>query len=69
NDNTSIVGRQIIWDMQPQGGGAYGGGRIWAPDQDKTYRSKMSLNGNRLKVEGCVLGGAICRGQTWSRVN
>ena len=67
NDNQSIVGRAIIWDMQPQGGGEYRGGRIWAPDQDKTYNSKMSLSGNRLEVEGCVA--VFCRGQTWTRIN
>ena len=67
NDNQSIVGRQMIWDMQAKGGGSYSGGKIWAPDADKTYRSKMSLNGNSLKVSGCV--GPICRGQTWTRVN
>ncbi|MEL6913371.1 MAG: DUF2147 domain-containing protein [Pseudomonadota bacterium] len=69
NDNTSIVGRQIIADMSPNGGGAYSGGTIWAPDNDRTYRSKMQLSGNSLEVEGCVLGGAICRGQTWTRLN
>jgi uncharacterized protein (DUF2147 family) len=60
------IGRQMIWGMSPKGGGAYGGGKIWAPDRDKTYNSKMALSGDRLKVEGCVLG--ICRGQTWRRV-
>ncbi|MFP7673641.1 DUF2147 domain-containing protein [Marivita sp. S0852] len=60
------IGRQMIWAMKPQGGGAYKGGKIWAPDRDKTYNSKMTLKGNQLTVEGCVLG--ICRGQTWTRV-
>ena len=59
-------GKQMIWDMIPEGGGAYDNGKIWAPDRDKTYNSKMTLNGNSLKVEGCLLG--ICRGQTWTRV-
>ena len=61
------VGKRMLWAMKPQGGGAYSGGKIWAPDRDKTYNSKMTLSGNTLKVEGCVLG--ICRGQTWTRVN
>ncbi|MEM9436281.1 MAG: DUF2147 domain-containing protein [Pseudomonadota bacterium] len=69
NDNTDIVGRQIITDMSPNGGGTYSGGTIWAPDQDRNYRAKMQLSGNSLEVEGCVLGGAICRGQTWARLN
>ncbi|MBY5932102.1 DUF2147 domain-containing protein [Tateyamaria omphalii] len=67
SDNTSIKGKRMIWDMKSKGNGSYAGGRIWAPDVDKTYRSKMSLNGNALKVSGCV--GPICRGQTWTRLN
>ena len=53
--------------LQAKGGGSYSGGKIWAPDTDKTYRSKMTLSGNALKVSGCV--GPICRGQTWTRLN
>ncbi|WP_415920994.1 DUF2147 domain-containing protein [Tateyamaria sp. SN6-1] len=64
--DTSSTGKRMIWDMEAKGGGSYSGGRIWAPDVDKTYRSKMSLNGNSLKVSGCV--GPICRGQTWTRI-
>ncbi|WP_299621467.1 DUF2147 domain-containing protein [uncultured Tateyamaria sp.] len=67
SDDTSSQGKRIIWDMKVKGDGSYSGGRIWAPDVDKTYRSKMSLNGNALKVSGCV--GPICRGQTWTRLN
>ena len=66
--DTPNNGRQIIWDMQAQGDGAYGKGKVWAPDRDKTYNSKMQLNGNSLAISGCVLG--ICRdGGTWTRVN
>ena len=67
SDDTSSEGKPIIWDMKAKGNGSYSGGKIWAPDVDKTYRSKMSLNGNSLKVSGCV--GPIYRGQTWKRVN
>ena len=59
------VGRQMIWDMVPAGNGAYVDGKIWAPDRDKVYNSKMTLSDDRLKVEGCFIG--ICRGQTWAR--
>ena len=61
------IGRQIVWDMVPEGDGAYSGGKIWSPDRDKTYSGKMQLTGNGLAVSGCVLG--ICRdGGTWMRV-
>ncbi len=61
------IGKRIIWDMKAKGGGAYGDGKVWSPDRDKTYSSKMALSGNGLAISGCVLG--ICRdGGTWSRV-
>ncbi|MCX7646132.1 MAG: DUF2147 domain-containing protein [Rhodobacteraceae bacterium] len=63
------IGRQIVWDMEAQGNGQYANGKIWAPDRDKTYRSKMELSGNTLSVSGCVLGGAICRSQEWTRAD
>ncbi|HQU69877.1 MAG TPA: DUF2147 domain-containing protein [Albidovulum sp.] len=62
------VGKKIVWDMVPEGDGAYGSGKVWAPDRDKTYNSKMALSGNTLSVSGCVLGGMICRASDWSRV-
>ncbi|PWE30500.1 DUF2147 domain-containing protein [Maritimibacter sp. 55A14] len=62
------VGKRMVWDMKPQGGGAYGDGKIWAPDRDKVYDSRMELSGDTLTVKGCVLGGLICRGQDWKRV-
>lgn len=58
------VGRRIIWDMRPQGDNAYAKGKIYSPDRDKTYNSRMQLDGDRLTVKGCVLG--VCRdGGTW----
>jgi len=62
------IGKKIIWDMQARGDGAYGGGKVWAPDRDKTYSSKMQLHGDTLSIKGCIL--FICRdGGTWTRVN
>lgn len=62
------TGRKIIWDMKADGNGKYSGGKVWSPDRDKTYKSKLELSGNTLAVKGCVLG--ICRdGGKWSRVN
>jgi uncharacterized protein (DUF2147 family) len=61
------IGRQIVWDMVADGEGSYRDGKIWAPDRDKTYRSKMELTGDTLSVSGCVLGGMICRASEWTR--
>ena len=61
------IGKRIIWNMKPKGDGKYGGGKIWSPDRDKTYASKLELVGDMLKVSGCVF--VVCRdGGTWTRV-
>jgi len=60
------IGRNIISATQPKGDGEYTG-KVWSPDRDKTYNSRLRLSGDTLKVQGCVLG--ICRdGGTWRRV-
>ncbi|MEO0958668.1 MAG: DUF2147 domain-containing protein [Pseudomonadota bacterium] len=63
------IGRRILWDMEPDGENAWDGGKVWAPDDDKTYSGKMELkSADTLELSGCVLGGLICRGQDWARV-
>jgi uncharacterized protein (DUF2147 family) len=59
------IGKKIVWDMVPKGNGKYAG-MVWAPDRDKTYKSKMVLKGNKLSVKGCIV--FICRGSDWTRV-
>lgn len=61
------LGRAIVWNMEPQGNGAYAKGKVYAPDRDKTYNAKMALRGNALGVSGCVIG--ICRESEWTRIN
>lgn len=62
------IGKKLVWDMVPNGNGAYGSGKIWQPSTGKVYKSKMSLSGgNTLKVSGCVA--MFCKKQTWTRVN
>ena len=60
------LNKRMLWDMKADGDGEYSGGKIWAPDREKTYNSKMQLSGSQLVVKGCVFG--VCRGQTWSRL-
>ena len=64
---SDAIGKRMIWDMTADGNGNYTGGKIWAPDRDKVYKSKMALSGSNLSVSGCVL--VVCREQNWTRVN
>ena len=60
------IGRNIISETVPVGDGEYEG-KVYSPDRDKTYNSKLELQGDRLEVSGCVM--FICRdGGTWKKV-
>ncbi|NKB61793.1 MAG: DUF2147 domain-containing protein [Gammaproteobacteria bacterium] len=67
NPDYEHLGKLIVWDMEDHGDGTYSGGKIWAPDEDKIYKSKMRKEGDKLIVKGCIL--FICRGQDWIPVN
>lgn len=60
------LGKLIIKDMEPDGDTKFSGGTIWDPEEDKTYKSKLVVNGNSLQVDGCIL--FICKDQHWTRV-
>jgi uncharacterized protein (DUF2147 family) len=63
--DTPNIGRQLIWDTVPTGGGEYRG-RVYSPDRDQEYNSRLQLTGDSLSVSGCFLG--ICReGGVWTR--
>jgi uncharacterized protein (DUF2147 family) len=61
-------GKTLVIDMAPQGDGAYEG-KVWRPSNDKIYYGTIQLNGNSMRLAGCVAGGLICSKQTWKRVN
>ena len=61
------IGRQIVIDMVPAGGGDYTGS-VWRPSNDKIYVGKMNVSGDALILKGCVAGGLICASQGWARV-
>lgn len=65
---TDVIGKNAVYDLVAQGGGKYEG-KAWKPSNNKTYKGSGTLNGDTLKVGGCVLGGLICLKQTWNRVN
>ncbi len=65
---TPNVGREMIWDLRPAGGGKYGNGRILVPVMGADFPVEMTLAGDTLSLRACNALG-ICRSQTWSRAN
>jgi len=64
-----IVGLRMIYGMKASGGSEWTG-QLYNFQDGKVYTGKMTLAGpSSLSLSGCVLGGLICRAQTWTRVN
>jgi uncharacterized protein (DUF2147 family) len=61
------LGKTLVIDMVPQGGGAYEG-QVWRPSNNKLYIGKMDVGGDALRLRGCVAGGLLCSSQNWARV-
>lgn len=43
-------------------------GKILNTDNGKVYSGEAILTGAGLRLQGCVLGGLICSGETWRKV-
>lgn len=44
-------------------------GTVLNLDDGQNYSGYVVLNGNSLTLSGCVLGGLVCKDDTWSRIN
>jgi uncharacterized protein (DUF2147 family) len=64
-----MVGVQIIIGMKPDATDKWKG-QVYNAEDGKTYSGTISLvNGTTLTLQGCALGGLICKNQTWTRTN
>jgi uncharacterized protein (DUF2147 family) len=62
-----LIGLTVMNGMKPAGEGTWKG-TIYNPDDGKTYSATMRLAGNKMKVQGCVLG-VLCKTNNFARVN
>lgn len=61
-----IVGMEFLVNMKPDGKDEWGGGKVYNPEDGKTYKAEMNLEGaDKLKMGGCVL--FICKKAEWNR--
>jgi uncharacterized protein (DUF2147 family) len=61
------IGLQILVGLKPDGANKWSG-QIYNPEDGKTYGASVSLaNANTLKVQGCIVGGVICKTNTWTK--
>lgn len=62
-----LMGLSVLSDMKPNGDNAWKGS-IYNADDGKTYSATMSLNGNTMKLKGCVAG-IFCKTNTFKKLN
>jgi uncharacterized protein (DUF2147 family) len=62
-----LIGLQLLRDYSPNGDNW--AGRVYVPDMGRTFSSRIEqIDGNRLKISGCLIGGFLCKSQVWTRV-
>lgn len=64
--NRPMKGVRLLWGLKKTGDGWRG--KLYNPNDGKVYTGKIVTSGTTLKLSGCVLGGLICKSQTWRRV-
>lgn len=63
-----LLGVQIVQSMKPTDQADQWKGKVYNAEDGKTYNGFIKLvSSDELKLEGCVLGGLICKGETWTR--
>lgn len=73
NPNPKLRNRPVVGVVIMSGGKKTGKaswkGKLYNTLDGKTYNGTLTLlDKKHLKLEGCVLGGLICQGPTWTRV-
>ncbi len=61
-----IIGLKLVRDFKYKGKNKWGGGKIYDPDNGKTYSCKMSLEGNKLKLRGYIGVSVLGRTTVWT---
>jgi uncharacterized protein (DUF2147 family) len=64
-----MIGVQTVLGMKPSSTPDKWTGNVYNAEDGKTYSGSLTVTGaSSLALEGCVLGGLICKSQSWTRV-
>ena len=65
-----LLGVAIVLAMKPSGTPNQWAGDVYNASDGRTYSGFFTMTGaNTAELKGCVMGGLICKGQNWTRVN
>lgn len=64
-----LIGVQIVLGMKPAGADKWTG-QVYNAEDGKTYSGNLTYSGgDSLQLQGCALGGLVCKSQTWTKAN
>lgn len=63
-----VIGMTILWNLR-RDGAVWDGGEILDPEEGKTYRCKLAIDGDKLEVRGYIGISLLGRTQVWQHVN
>jgi uncharacterized protein (DUF2147 family) len=63
----TLLGLNLIWDFKHDKANRWASGKIYDPDNGKTYSCKMGLENDRLKVRGYIGVSLLGRTTVWTR--
>lgn len=65
----NLIGLQLLRDFQLQKNGSWKG-RVFVPDLNMTFSGTADFpDATTMKAKGCLIGGFLCKSQTWRRVD
>ncbi len=65
---TRLIGTELMSRLAPVGGGVWRG-EFFVADRNVRAPGELRLLGPRaLEIEGCAMGGLVCKTQNWTRV-
>lgn len=62
----ALVGVEIVSGLRQTSPGVWTGGRVYNPDDGRTYAGTVRLLDGQLELRGCAIS-VVCRTQTWRR--
>ena len=62
-----LIGLAVLIGMKPAGDGKWQGA-IYNPDDGNTYSASIKVDGDTLKVKGCVVG-ILCKSNNFVRID
>ncbi len=62
-----LIGLAVLIGMKPAGDGKWQGA-IYNPDDGNTYSASIKVDGDTLKVKGCVVG-ILCKNNSFTRID